>query len=180
MCTVVKFYSKSADKGDLDAALGNWRQYLSNFAVCPTPIVVDIAAVAGQHLSPQKLTFPSVEHGFHALKYTYTSRADVALRFQDLHNVPTPLEAKRLGSKKQMKMRYQTALRMSDWNQVRVAVMETLIRARFEQDQRFRDILRAVHAKGWTLVHHERGGDKAFWGNRHNALGKILMEYARK
>ena len=77
-------------------------------------------------------------------------------------------------------------LDVSAWEAARVDVMRELLTARWEQHQLFRDVLCAVAARGWRLLHFERSGASSFWGGvvsrtsgeveGGNMLGNLLME----
>ncbi|WP_188052002.1 NADAR family protein [Azospirillum sp. Sh1] len=133
----------------IDTFSGRYR-FLSNFA--PSPIV----AVG--------IRFPTVEHAFQALKST--SRSD----WEKIAMLPTPGLAKRAGR--------GLALR-SNWSEVRVAVMTTLVLLKFCTHV---DLQRRLVATApATLIEGNTWGDR-FWGVcggvGENNLGKILM-YAR-
>jgi predicted NAD-dependent protein-ADP-ribosyltransferase YbiA (DUF1768 family) len=95
----------------------------------------------------------------------------------------TPAAAKSLGSRKGME-KSGFKLDISLWNRDRRQVMETAIRSRFAQDERFSSIVKRLTAEGVYLLHFERGPDP-FWGGRiskadgklvgKNILGKIIM-----
>lgn len=106
------------------------------------------------------LVFETVENAYQAAKCR--DRAD-RLRFQHI----TPGQAKRLGNKVPLR---------SDWHDIRVGIMRTLIRAKFQH----RDLQRALLDTGdQKLIEGNAWGD-TFWGFYNgegmNTLGKILME----
>lgn len=120
--------------------------FLSNFA--PSLLTVD------------EITYPTVEHAFQAMK-----TLDPAERAQ-IAAVATPAAAKWAGRK--------VALR-EDWEQVKVEIMEELVRQKFS-DPAYADQLRATGEE--ELVEGNTWNDR-FWGvcrgQGQNHLGKILM-----
>lgn len=73
-----------------------------------------------------------------------------------------PVQAKRNGRKVHLR---------SDWEKVKVGIMEEIVRAKFEQNP---DLAEKLLATGNQLL--IEGGTDNFWGNKRNALGKILMK----
>jgi len=121
--------------------------FLSNFY--PSPVVVD------------GITYPTVEHGYQASKtFDKTQRSDILA-------ADTPGKAKRLG--KLVNLR-------PDWNDVKLSVMENLLRQKFHKDTLLYKMLR--HTRGKTLIEGNYWGD-TFWGvsrgRGENHLGKLLM-----
>jgi hypothetical protein len=109
----------------------------------------------------QGLWFPTVEHAYQAAK-TLDIREREAISY-----LSTPGEAKRAG-------RY--LLIRTDWEEVRLTIMESLIRQKFRSPSLRQKLLETGNAK---LEEGNRWGDR-FWGiyNRQgeNHLGKILMK----
>lgn len=122
-------------------------EFLSNFAA--SPVVVD------------GLTYPTVEHAFQAAKtFDPAEKARIAA-------VATPATAKRAGRK--------VALR-PDWEEVKVGIMEDLVRRKFA-DERLGRMLVATGDE--ELVEGNTWNDR-FWGvcrgSGRNELGKLLMK----
>jgi N-glycosidase YbiA len=110
--------------------------------------------------------YPSVEHAYQAKK-TYSIRWQERIR-----RAPTPKVAKRLG--------YQVPLR-EDWEDVKLDVMRTLVRWKFNPDWH-PDLTAKLLATGDALlVEGNTWGDR-FWGVERatglglNHLGRILMD----
>ena len=104
--------------------------------------------------------FPSVEHAYQAAK-----TLDAAER-KKIQQTVTPAEVKRLGR--------QVTLR-AGWNEMRLTVMETLLREKFcnpELLRRLQDITGEIVEDNWW-------GDR-YWGRcgniGRNELGKLLMK----
>lgn len=114
---------------------------------------------------PHKLTlygktYQNAEAAFHAQK---TFDLSVKSQFQNL----PPNEAKRLG--RQIKLR-------EDWEEIKVEVMEHVIRAKFSEPD-LQDML--LDTGDAILIEGNTWGDK-FWGvcdgNGLNMLGKTIMK----
>lgn len=120
--------------------------FLSNFADCD--------------IEYEGLKFCSVESAYQAAK---TVNLQERMKFCNL----TPNKSKALG--KRLKIR-------ADWDDIRLSVMETLLRQKFSKSP-FRDLLGAT--KGFELVEGNWWGDR-FWGVCNgvgeNNLGKLLMK----
>lgn len=107
-----------------------------------------------------KSMFPSVENAFQALK-------EVDRKKRVLYQCISPKEAKKLGKKATLR---------SNWDEIKVSVMEELVR------QKFRDIElrnKLVSTGDSELIEGNWWGD-TFWGVYKgvgkNNLGKILMK----
>jgi ribA/ribD-fused uncharacterized protein len=120
--------------------------FLSNFS--PSPIVLD------------RITYPTVEHAFQAAK------ADNRLERERMASLPTPGAAKRAGRKVTLR---------PDWERVKVAVMEDLVRRKFAD----RDLAARLLATGDEQLVEGNTWNDRFWGvcrgEGRNELGKILM-----
>ncbi len=107
------------------------------------------------------LFFPTVEHAYQAAKTLDREKRQI------IKKVSSPGEAKRLGQK--------VILRL-DWEQVKIPIMEKLIRNKFSHDGRRELLLSTDNAE---LIEGNSWGD-TFWGvckgNGSNHLGKILMK----
>lgn len=111
------------------------------------------------------IVWPSSEHAYQAAK---SLDRDVRLRFSRL---PTPVSAKHAGK--------GVALR-PDWETVKVGVMAEIVRAKFTQNPRLKQLL--IDTGDAHLEEGNTWGDR-IWGvsppgsgNGKNHLGKILME----
>lgn len=126
--------------------------FLSNFA--QAPVVHD-----GMH-------FPTVEHAYQAAK---------TLDEADRHAIQiarTPGMAKRMG--RYVKMR-------PDWEEIKIGIMEDLLRQKFTGRYQFRNMLKSTGNA--ELIEGNTWGDKfwgAVWDNNEwvgeNNLGKLLMK----
>jgi ribA/ribD-fused uncharacterized protein len=107
-------------------------------------------------------SYPTVEHFFQAMKTT-----DKAERAKILA-AKTPAEAKRIG---------KTVTLRKNWNQIREEVMETGLRAKFQQNPELKKKL--LETKDADLIEGNTWGD-TFWGQvdgkGENNLGKLLMK----
>jgi ribA/ribD-fused uncharacterized protein len=119
--------------------------FLSNFH--PSPIVVD------------GLLFPTVEHAFQAAKTTHPGWIEA------IRAVRTPGQAKRLGRRAPLR---------EDWEDVKIDVMEALLRLKFDNPD-LRERLQATWPRG--LVEGNHWNDR-FWGvcrgRGQNHLGRLL------
>jgi ribA/ribD-fused uncharacterized protein len=162
------FFSKSKDD-DL--------RYLSNFAVIDPPLKIG------------DRQYSCVECFFQEEKYANgvaTSAGAKAPNFT-ASSALSPKEAKSLGSRAGM-AKQSFALDVKKWTGERYSVMRRAIAARFEQDERFRDISVRLVRDGQYLLHFERGPNP-YWGGRvakssgkivgENHLGKLIMEIAK-
>lgn len=124
-------------------------RFLSNFHPCT--VYLDATA------------YPSVEHAYQAAK---TSILPLRVPFQSFRM--TAGQAKRQGRKLPIR---------SDWEQIKVAMMKTLVMSKFENSSELRRLLLATGLQ--PLVEGNHWNDY-FWGKCYgvgeNHLGKILME----
>ena len=64
-----------------------------------------------------------------------------------------------------------------DWNEVKVSIMEEIVRCKFDQNPNIKEKL--INTKGKTLIEGNKWND-TFWGmcngKGENILGKILMK----
>ena len=122
-------------------------RFLSNFH--PSPIQYN------------GLTYPTVEHAYQAAKVL-----DGVTRAQ-IRAAATAKDARRLGR--------AYAVR-SDWDQIRVAVMEDLVRLKFTQNE---SLARQLLATDDARLEEGNWWGDTFWGTvdgfGENILGKILM-----
>lgn len=126
------------------------RTFLSNF--WPAVVVLD-----GE-------TYASVEHAYQAAKTTDTERRRL------IREAPTGAAAKKAAK------RIPSEQLRADWVDIKLAVMEDLLRQKFAHAD-LRVLLLATAPK--RLVEGNSWGD-TFWGsvggNGHNHLGRLLME----
>lgn len=120
-------------------------RWLSNFWL--TPIILD------------DVTYPSVENAYQAAK---TMDVDARTPF----SVCTPKEAKSLG---------RLVLMRSDWPNVKLTIMEELVRQKFNTDP----LRAALIATGNAELIEGNHWNDTFWGVcrgvGYNHLGRILM-----
>lgn len=105
--------------------------------------------------------YRTVEHAFQAAKCV--NRADK----EQLINAETPMLAKKIGKKVQLR---------SDWEQVKDSIMENVLRAKFN-DKRLREHLN--NTKGFELIEGNRWHDQ-YWGTctctlHNNIPGKNML-----
>jgi ribA/ribD-fused uncharacterized protein len=122
--------------------------FLSSFH--PSPITI------------QGITWPTVEHAFQAAK-----TKDIDARV-DIRLASTPGKAKRLGRRVELR---------SDWESIKVDVMEDLLRRKFAPGTALRQQLDATSPA--ELIEGNHWGD-TFWGVcrgvGRNQLGLLLMK----
>eukprot|EP00756_Hemistasia_phaeocysticola_P029587 Hpha_TRINITY_DN1623_c0_g1::TRINITY_DN1623_c0_g1_i2::g.48912::m.48912 len=171
--TVVQFYSKSKNAGDLGEDVSpDWRRRLSNFWPCE--ILVD-----GRR-------YPSVEHAFHAAKARCSDRPSVAAAFECGGRVgKDALAAKKAGGRAGF-AKAGAVLDVAKWDVERDGATMAALRARLRVDAVFRSILLRTAERGLRLVHFERQGQRSYWGGSvdpssgevrgRNRLGEMLME----
>jgi ribA/ribD-fused uncharacterized protein len=135
----------------IDRFTGDY-DFLSNFF--PSPIEVD------------GIVYPTVENAFQAAK-TYDPEEKQAVAA-----APTPGSAKRLGRKVQLR---------PDWEEVKVGIMEDLVRLKFTTHADLRDTL--LDTGDAELIEGNTWKD-TFWGvcrgQGRNELGQILMKVRAK
>jgi len=122
----------------------------SNFA--PYPIKLD-----GKR-------WPTSEHYFQAHKFL-----DAAVR-ERIRRTASPMEAAKLGRSRKLRLR-------SDWEAVKVSIMQKAVQAKFDQHADLAALLLGTHDA--RLIEH--APDDAFWGDGgdgsgRNMLGQILMQ----
>jgi ribA/ribD-fused uncharacterized protein len=120
---------------------------------------------SAHRISFQKKVYPTVEHAYHAQKFT-DERVKEAVR-----TAPSPLAAKELANTKFRESR------ISNWQEIKLVVMEALLRAKIEQHKEVRDFLLKT---GDEEIIEESITDQ-FWGVDargvgQNYTGKILMK----
>lgn len=125
----------------------NYYYFLSNMYPCE--ISIDVNGT--------QYTFSCVESAYQACKCPHRCS-----KFVELNGY----EAKRLGKKVELR---------SDWNDIKVALMEQLVKQKFANHE----LLNKLKAIEGEIVETNNWGD-TFWGKCYgrgqNILGKILME----
>lgn len=125
----------------------NEYEFLSNFYGC------DVIGIDGE-------IYPSVEHAFQAAKCPESAEQFKVIR--------SCAEAKKFGR--------MVTLR-SDWEQIKVEVMEALVRNKFKYNSYLKDKLLAT---GDAYLEEGNNHKDDFWGTYRgtgrNQLGKILMK----
>jgi ribA/ribD-fused uncharacterized protein len=112
----------------------------------------------------KNILYPTVEHAFHAAKFD-----DEQIR-NEIRNAGSPLRAFELGKK-------YKPFRRSNWDDIKVAVLQEIIREKVKQHAEVREALLATGKE--NIVEDNPHDD--FWGNGkegngQNKTGKILME----
>lgn len=106
--------------------------------------------------------YPSVEHAYQAAK-TLSPIERREIRF-----APNPAIAKRLG---------KLVTKRPDWEEVKLAIMEDLVRQKFNSDPELAVLL--ISTDDLELIETNTWGD-TFWGvcggEGRNELGKVLMK----
>jgi ribA/ribD-fused uncharacterized protein len=121
-----------------------------------------LSNMSGSSFKVGQETYPTVEHFFQAMKTT-----DPAERAKILAT-KTAGEAKKIG---------KTVTLRKNWNQIREEVMETGLRAKFQQNPELKK--RLIDTGDVNLIEGNTWGD-TFWGEvdgkGQNKLGKLLMK----
>jgi len=130
---------------DITSFQGEYR-WLSNFWVCP--------------FEHEGFLFPTAEHAYQLAKCTNPQDA------QKIADAPTPGQAKKLGRRVQVR---------SDWEKVKVPLMQSIIHSKFKVPELREKLLATDRAQ---LIEGNTWGD-TFWGVCNgvgeNYLGRILM-----
>jgi ribA/ribD-fused uncharacterized protein len=130
----------------IDKFEGTYR-FLSNFWPSQVCLGVDI--------------YPTIEHAYQAAKFT-----DPEIR-EKIRLAKDAKEAKRLGKRKGMR---------SDWDEIKLGIMDGLLRQKFEDPELAKMLLSTGSEE---LVEGNWWGD-TFWGvckgKGENHLGKLLMK----
>jgi ribA/ribD-fused uncharacterized protein len=131
-------------------AFSGEKAFLSNFQACKVTL--------------DGVEYPSVEHAYSAAK-----SLDPLVR-KEILSCQTPGKAKQYWKKTSNKVR-------EDWNDVRLGIMEDLVRQKFTNDASLAQKLLATENE--ELVEINSWGD-VYWGvcngKGENHLGKILMK----
>lgn len=113
-------------------------------------------------IDSEGIVWPTAEHLYQASKTTDKEQRE------QIRKCKTPAEAKRLGRKVRLR---------SDWEAVKLKVMEDIVARKFDQDGDARKLL--IATCGLELEETNSWGD-TFWGvcdgHGENHLGKILMK----
>lgn len=143
---------------------GEYR-FLSNFY--PSPIIVPIVYSGYNHkdevaLRIQHIEFPTVEHA-----YVATKTMDPNLQLE-ISKVKKAGEVKKLGRKINLR---------SDWDEVKLSIMNMLVRKKFISDWDL--TYKLISTEDKELIEGNTWGD-TYWGvcrgEGENNLGKILMK----
>ena len=109
-------------------------------------------------------TWQTSEHAFQAMKFEGTQHVETVA------NASGPGAAAKLGRNRSMPLR-------GDWEEIKDAMMEEVVHAKFSQNLEIREILLGTGTQ--TLVEHTT--NDSYWGDAGdgsgvNMLGKILMK----
>jgi ribA/ribD-fused uncharacterized protein len=111
------------------------------------------------------LHFPTVEHAFQGMKYTFTNKPELLHEFVTNGTVITPGEAKLAGGRRGMQER-GCLLDIERWNENRVRIMTELIHSKMKRHPQIRDIVKAAQDNSVTMVHTSRSDQD--WGAHLN------------
>jgi ribA/ribD-fused uncharacterized protein len=141
---------------------GDYR-FLSNFY--PSPITIEPKSVS-------KITFPTGEHMFQALKYKAMAENDQdahVLYVASVNRSADPNHAKKMGRK--------VKIDVAKWESIRIEMMRQVVWEKFKQNQNL--VPGLLDTDSAMLVEGNTWGDE-FWGRvdgrGYNLLGSILME----
>lgn len=160
-CALIeKRIAEELNPAPIERFSGKYR-FLSNFFVAPFEV-----AVMTSPTETTKMTFPSVEHAYQAMKI-----APGPGRIEQMRVFTDPGmsagDAKRRGRALQLR---------SDWEDIKLRVMEWLLVDKFTQHQHLRDQLVATGSA--ELVEGNNWGD-TFWGrDDRSGLGANHLGYA--
>ena len=140
------FFKEEEEKGPIDGFSGEFR-WLSNF----WPALVNLDG----------MTYPTVEHAYQAAK---TTDEDARKLIRD---APSPGKAKRMGGR--------LAIR-PDWGDVKLRVMEDLLRQKFAPRS---ELAMKLSGTGNRPITEDNSWGDVFWGvsngTGENNLGKLIM-----
>ena len=107
--------------------------------------------------------WPTTEHFFQAQKFTGTEREE------KIRVTAAPMVAARMGRSRKHSLR-------SDWEKVKIEIMRTALRAKFEQHTALRELL--LSTRDAVLIEHTSNDN--YWGDGgdgkgQNMLGRLLM-----
>ncbi|HEX5448212.1 MAG TPA: NADAR family protein [Candidatus Saccharimonadales bacterium] len=109
--------------------------------------------------------FPTLEHAYHYKKFDQQN-PEIAKRILE---TPSPWAAMQIE-------RQHKSKRRTDWQQVKISIMEELCRAKLDQNEDMRERLMATGIKN---IYENSPWDE-FWGHAQgkgqNQMGKILMK----
>lgn len=109
------------------------------------------------------ITYPTLEHAYQAAK-THDFIEKILIK-----SCKTPAQAKKLGRSFSIR---------SDWDEIKINIMEKLLRIKFSKNSVLNNKL--LNTKDSTLIEGNNWGDR-FWGQcpigtGENNLGKLLMK----
>ena len=137
-------------------------------------------------VSYQDKTYRSIEHVYHASKFSYRRNGDARSDLvEEIRNLSSPQEAKVAGGKKGMKKR-GVELDVELFDSVRDDIMKSLVKDKITRHSEVQDILRKSKEEKIELLHHSRSD--MYWGchvdnetgqirKGRNRLGEIYMEF---
>lgn len=173
---ILMFYSKSKEPN---------LKYLSNFE--PSDVKIKVYG--------NTMIFPSIEHGFQAMKYVVSDQMQIAKEFEkgEKYGFRSPKDIKKEGGKMAFKKR-KVSLKVIQWEENKLRIMKKLVNSRYTSDAKFRHIVDKIKSNGYKLFHYEgtRGRRVSYWGgswpasikdlrdqlnfNGENMLGKLIMK----
>jgi len=124
----------------------------------------------------EKIIWPSSEHAYQASK-----SADRATRIA-ISKVLNPATVKRIGRGAEFVVNEKTykVVTRSDWEQIKIKIMEEIVRAKFRQNS---DLTLKLLDTGDSIIEEGNTWKDKFWGicppgsgDGRNELGKILMK----
>lgn len=110
----------------------------------------------------QNVTYNTVEQAFHHQKALYFDQFNIA---KEVYNIQKPYQAKPLTSK---------IRKTTDWLNDRKRLMRSILRAKYDQVQSFRDELN--RCKNMNLIHNI---PDTFWGTGYGKQGDGLNKYGK-
>jgi ribA/ribD-fused uncharacterized protein len=109
--------------------------------------------------------YPSVEHAYQAAKSPFEETREL------IRTLPTPGKAKKMGREIQFR---------KGWDDLRVGVMETILRSKFDEV----DLQTMLLSTGDAELVEQNGWGDVFWGmcgeEGENNLGKLLMKIRKE
>jgi ribA/ribD-fused uncharacterized protein len=103
----------------------------------------------------RSLTFPTAEHAFQGMKYTFTARPEMLTEFALGGSIGSAADAKKAGSRGGMTAR-GVELDLVAWDANRVAVMNEIILSKISRHEVIREILGLARDHRVLLVHTSR------------------------
>jgi predicted NAD-dependent protein-ADP-ribosyltransferase YbiA (DUF1768 family) len=119
--------------------------------------------------------FPSVEHGFQAMKYLVSGHIKYALEFEtDKKYGLLPAKKMELEGGKKGFNRRKVNLDITAWEREKNFIMKELINSRYTEDKRFREIIQQIKIKPSKLIQLKKIDRNQYNFKEKNMLSKLI------